>query len=49
VFGLVSSGAGDQRSAIIVNGLFFAAGLIGLSWVDETAGRRAARQWVEPA
>jgi len=49
VFGLVSSGAGNQRLAIVVNGLFFVLGVIGLFWVNEAAGRKAAAEWNDPA
>lgn len=43
VFGAVSWAAGgDQRTAILVTGAFFLAGLVGMFFVDEVAGRAAA-------
>ena len=48
IFGWVSSATHSQRAAVWVNGAFFLAGLLGLFAVDETKGRRAAAEWVEP-
>ena len=45
IFGAISSGSGSQRLAIAVNALFFLAGLIGMAWVDERRGHRAAEAW----
>lgn len=45
VFGLLSSGTGDQRIAILVTGLFFVFGLIGLGFINEKAGIEAARSY----
>lgn len=42
VFGAVSSAAGSQRPAILVTGGFFLAGIVGLLFIDEKAGRQAA-------
>ena len=44
-FGLVSTGTGSQRLAILSTGLFFLVGLAGTFLVDETEGRRAAEAW----
>ncbi|HEY4490902.1 MAG TPA: MFS transporter, partial [Acidobacteriota bacterium] len=38
VFGLLSSGTGSQRLAILVTGLFFIFGMIGLFFVNEKKG-----------
>jgi MFS transporter, UMF1 family len=45
VFGLLSSGTGNQRIAILVTGLFFVFGLIGLRFINEKAGIEAARSY----
>ena len=45
VFGLLSSGTGDQRIAILVTGLFFVFGLMGLRFINEKAGIEAARSY----
>lgn len=45
VFGILSSGTGSQRTAILVTGLFFMVGMIGLSWIDEKKGIEAARAY----
>ncbi|MGD2116488.1 MAG: MFS transporter [Acidobacteriota bacterium] len=45
VFGLVSSATGSQRVAILATGGFFVLGLVGMAFVDEGAGRRAAEEW----
>jgi UMF1 family MFS transporter len=47
VFGVLSSLTGSQRVAILSTGVFFVAGLVGLAWVDEKAGRAAAEAWDE--
>jgi len=47
VFGALSSLTGSQRVAILSTAVFFVVGLIGLSWVDEAAGRAAAASWHE--
>jgi MFS transporter, UMF1 family len=45
VFGMLSSGTGNQRLAILVTGLFFVFGMIGLGFVNEKAGIQAARNF----
>jgi UMF1 family MFS transporter len=45
VFGLLSSGTGNQRIAILVTGLFFVIGMIGLRFINEKAGIEAARAY----
>lgn len=45
IFGAISSASGSQRLAIAVNALFFLAGLIGMTWIDERRGRAAAEAW----
>ena len=45
VFGLLSTGTGNQRIAILVTGLFFVFGMIGLQFVNEKAGIEAARNF----
>jgi MFS transporter, UMF1 family len=45
VFGLLSSGTGDQRIAILATGMFFVVGLIGLRFIDEKKGIEAARTY----
>jgi UMF1 family MFS transporter len=47
-FGAVSSWTGSQRTAVAVNGLFFLAGLLGMTGIDEKAGREAAVTWDGP-
>ncbi|MCZ6726135.1 MAG: MFS transporter [Acidobacteria bacterium] len=47
LFGLVSSWSGSQRLAVLMTTVFFTAGLIGLQWIDEAAGRAAAVAWHE--
>ena len=42
VFGLLSSGTGDQRIAILATGAFFLIGFVGLSFINEQKGRMAA-------
>jgi UMF1 family MFS transporter len=48
VFGWVSALSGSQRVSVWVNGLFFLAGLVALSAVDERRGRAAAASWRDP-
>jgi UMF1 family MFS transporter len=45
IFGWISSASGSQRTAALVNGGFFLAGLLGLFLVDERRGREAAAAW----
>lgn len=45
VFGLLSSGTGSQRVAILVTGLFFLTGMLGLFFIDEKKGIQAARAY----
>jgi MFS transporter, UMF1 family len=45
VFGLLSSGTGNQRLAILVTGVFFIIGMIGLGFINEKAGIEAARSY----
>ena len=45
VFGLLSSGTGDQRIAILATGMFFVVGMIGLPFVNEKRGIEAARAY----
>lgn len=47
-FGAVSSLAGSQRLAILLNGLFFVAGWVLLRRVDEERGLRAVETWKAP-
>jgi UMF1 family MFS transporter len=49
IFGLLSSGTGDQRIAILVTGLFFVFGMLGLRFVDEKAGIAAAKAYSSAA
>ena len=49
LFGTISAEAGSQRIAVAVTGLFFVAGWVGLTRIDEEAGLREAREWGEPA
>jgi len=44
VFGLVSSGTGSQRLAVLAVAGFFLAALLGLAGFDEERGRRAAAE-----
>lgn len=46
-FGILSSATGSQRVAILSTAIFFIAGLLGLGFVDEKAGRAAAESWQE--
>jgi UMF1 family MFS transporter len=46
VFGEISSSmGGNQRVAILVIGVFFVIGMIGLFFIDEKRGREAARSY----
>ena len=45
VFGLLSSGTGNQRLAILVTGLFFVIGMFGLRFINEKAGIEAAKAY----
>jgi UMF1 family MFS transporter len=47
LFGLVSSWSGSQRLAVLMTAVFFTAGLIGMQWIDDDAGRAAAVEWVD--
>ncbi|MGH9858168.1 MAG: MFS transporter, partial [Acidobacteriota bacterium] len=49
VFGLLSSGTGDQRIAILATGMFFVVGIIGLRFIDEKRGIEAARTYSSAA
>lgn len=45
VFGILSNVTGSQRTAIISTGIFFLAGMIGISFVNEKRGVEAARSF----
>jgi UMF1 family MFS transporter len=45
VFGLLSSGTGNQRIAILATGAFFVIGIFGLRFINEKAGIEAARAY----
>jgi len=45
LFGWISSASGSQRTAALVNGAFFVAGLLGMFLIDERRGREAAAAW----
>ena len=45
VFGLLSSGTGNQRIAILATGTFFVIGIIGLRFINEKEGIQAARNY----
>lgn len=45
VFGILSTATGSQRTAILATGIFFLAGIVGMFFVDEKEGRRAAREF----
>jgi UMF1 family MFS transporter len=47
VFGILSQATGSQRPAILAIGAFFVAGAIVLAFVDERAGKEAARTPVD--
>jgi len=49
VFGAISSISGSQRLAILATSVFFLAGLIGMSTVDEKRGHEAALEWTARA
>ena len=44
IFGTISS-ATSQRVAMLSTGAFFVLGLLGMAFVDEGRGRRAAEAW----
>ena len=44
-FSLMTVLSGSMRSAILMTGLFFLAGLLGIGFVDEEKGRRAAQRY----
>ncbi len=46
IFGLISTGTGSQRVAILSTALFFIAGLIGMAFVDEKRGHAEAASWM---
>jgi UMF1 family MFS transporter len=48
VFGAISS-VSSQRTAMLSTAAFFALGLVGMAFVDEARGRRAAAAWEEPS
>ncbi|MBI3098490.1 MAG: MFS transporter, partial [Planctomycetes bacterium] len=45
VFGAISSGTGSRRVAIGFTAAFFVAGIIGMFFVNEKAGRSAAEEF----
>lgn len=45
VFGAISSASGSERVAILATAVFFVAGFIGMFWVDEERGHKAALAW----
>ena len=45
IFGLISSAAGSQRTAMLSTAGFFLLGLIGMAFVDERRGLAAAQAW----
>jgi UMF1 family MFS transporter len=45
IFGLISTGTGSQRVAILSTAVFFIAGLIGMAFIDEKRGHREAETW----
>lgn len=47
VFGTISAYAQSQRPAILSIGIFFVVGIIALSFVDEAAGKEAAKTPIE--
>ena len=47
IFGTISSRTGSQRPAILAIGLFFVAGMVLLSLVDEKKGKAAARMSID--
>jgi MFS transporter, UMF1 family len=49
IFGAISNWTGSQRPAILAIGVFFVAGMILLSFVDERKGKEAARVPVRAA
>ena len=49
IFGLISSGTGSQRIAILSTAAFFALGLIGMGFISDKRGLAAAQAWHERA
>jgi UMF1 family MFS transporter len=47
VFGSISALTGSQRIAVLITATFFVIGWVGLLYVDEEKGRRAAETWAE--
>jgi UMF1 family MFS transporter len=47
IFGLISSGTGSQRIAILSTAAFFVLGLIGMGFISEKRGLAAAQAWHE--
>lgn len=47
IFGLISSGTGSQRVAILSTAAFFVLGLIGMGFISEKRGLAAAQAWHE--
>jgi len=47
IFGLISSGTGSQRIAMLSTASFFLLGLVGMGFVSEKRGLAAARAWHE--
>jgi len=45
IFGLISSGSGSQRLALLSTAAFFLLGLVGIRFVDEGKGRAQAEAW----
>jgi len=44
-FGWISTVTGSQRTSVLMTGLLFLAGFVGLFAVDEAKGRAAAAAW----
>lgn len=47
VFGWVASTSGSHRTAMLMLSVLFVTGLVGMFWVEENEGRRAAEAWVD--
>lgn len=47
LFGLISSGTGSQRVAMLSTAAFFVLGLIGMGFINERRGLAAAQAWHE--
>ncbi len=47
IFGQIASATGSHRTAMLSLSAVFLIGLIGMNWVNEADGRRAAEQWVD--